>query len=127
MTLHVNGFHRRALLAVLLVAGLAASGCAKTINHVLADPSRYRDREIKLSGEVRDSYSVANQGAYRIEDRTGQLWIISDRGVPRTGARVTVRGIIREGFNLGTLGERLRLPPGIGSGLVMVESSHKAK
>jgi len=127
MTLHVHGFHRRALLAVLLVAGLAASGCAKTINHVLADPSRYRDREIKLSGEVRDSYSVAERGAYRIQDRTGQLWVVSDHGVPRTGARVTVRGIIREGFNFGILADRVRLPAGIGSGLVLVESSHKAR
>jgi hypothetical protein len=74
-----------------------------------------------------DSYSVAERGVYRLEDRSGQLWIVSDRGVPRTGARVTVRGTIREAFNLGTLGSRLRLPPGIGGGLVLVESSHRAR
>lgn len=123
----VRVVRRRPLLAALLIAGLAATGCARTINHVLADPSRYRDREIRLSGEVRDSYSIADRGAYRIDDRTGQLWVVSDHGVPRTGARVTVRGTIREGFNLGMLANRLRFPPGIGSGLVLVESSHRAR
>jgi hypothetical protein len=74
---------------------------------------------------VVDSYSVANRGAYRIGDETGQLWVVSDRGAPRKGAHVTVKGTIREGFNFGGLGDRINLPAGL-SGLVMVESSHKA-
>jgi hypothetical protein len=52
---------------------------------------------------------------------------VSDKGVPRTSARVTVKGTIREGFNLGSLGGRINVPQGIGSGLVLMESSHKAK
>jgi hypothetical protein len=80
-----------------------------------------------LSGAVVDSYSLANRGAYRIDDDTGQLWVVSDKGTPRKGARVTVKGMIREGFNLGSLGDRINLPAGVGSGLVLMESSHKAK
>ena len=41
------------------------------------------------------------------------------------GARVVVKGKIREGYNLSGLGDRL--PAGLGSGLVLVESSHKAR
>ena len=52
---------------------------------------------------------------------------MSDRGVPRKGARVTVKGRIQEGFNVGSLLDRVTLPAGIGSGLVMIESSHKAQ
>ncbi|MEQ1575815.1 MAG: hypothetical protein ABL993_16370 [Vicinamibacterales bacterium] len=119
---------RSGLLAVLLMIALASANCAsRTVNQVLADPSRYRDREVRLSGSVIDSYSLVNRGAYRIDDGTGQLWIVSDKGVPRTSARVTVTGTVREGFNLGSLGDRINLPMGIGSGLVLIESSHKAK
>jgi hypothetical protein len=103
-----------------------AAGCATTINHVLADPGRYRDRDVKVSGTVRDSYSVADRGVYRIGDDTGELWVVSTRGVPRTGARVTVTGTVRDGFNLGILGGRINLPGSIASGLVLMESSHKA-
>ena len=117
----------RLVASTMVVAtAVASSACAsKTINHVLADPSRYRNREVKLSGSVVDSYSLAGRGAYRIDDRTGQLWVVSTTGTPRTGARVTVKGTIREGFNLGTLGDRL--PAALGSGLVLMESSHKAQ
>ena len=119
---------RSALVAVLSVSALASAACAsRTVNQVLADPSRYRDREVKLSGSVVDSFSLVNRGAYRIDDGTGQLWVVSDKGVPRTSARVTVKGTIREGFNLGSLGGRINIPQGIGSGLVLMESSHKAK
>ncbi len=114
-------------LTILAMSALVSAACAsKTINQVLADPSRYRNREVRLSGSVVDSYSVVNRGAYRIDDATGQLWVVSDRGTPRKGARVTVKGTIRDGFNLGSLGDRINLP-GVGSGLVLMESSHKAK
>lgn len=113
--------------AILAASALVSAACAsKTINQVLADPSRYRDREVQLSGSVVDSYSLANRGAYRIDDDTGQLWVVSDGGTPRKGARITVKGTIREGFNLGSLGDQIKLP-GVGVGLVLMESSHKAR
>ena len=119
---------RFVLLAVLSVSALASAACAaRTVNQVLADPSRYRDREVRLSGAVVDSYSLVDRGAYRIDDGTGQLWVVSDKGVPRMSARVTVKGRIREGFNLGSLGDRINLPRALGSGLVLMESSHTAK
>jgi hypothetical protein len=113
-------------LAVLSIAAMLSTACASTsVNRILADPSHYRDRDVRVSGSVVDSYSIADRGAYRIGDDSGALWVVSDRGVPRKGARVTVQGTIREGFNLGSLGDRINLPAGL-SGLVMMESSHKA-
>lgn len=115
-------------LAAASMVLLLSAGCAtKSINHILADPSRYRTNEVKLTGTVVDSYSIVDRGAYQISDGTGRLWIISSHGVPRTGARVKVTGRVREAANLGNAGGRLGLPPGIAAGIVLVESSHKAK
>jgi hypothetical protein len=114
-------------VTVLTVSALAAAGCAQTVNKILVDPAKYRNHEVTLSGRVVDSFSLANRGAYRFADSTGELWIISDRGVPRKGAQVKVRGTIREGFNLGFLGDRIKLPGALSSGIVMVESSRKAR
>lgn len=120
---------RLGLLAALTTGALVSTtACAAmTVNRVIADPSRYRDREVRLSGEVVDSYSLANRGVYRIDDGTGQMWVVSETGVPRRSARVTVTGRVREGFNLSSLSDRIKLPPGTGVGLVLMESSHKAK
>jgi hypothetical protein len=117
---------KRATILILLTGALMSTACAsRTINQVLADPAKYRDKEVKLTGSVVSSYSALGTGAYRLDDSTGQLWIVSDRGVPREGARVEVKGTVREGFNIGSLGNRL--PAGLSSGVVMVENSHKAK
>ena len=119
---------RSVILTVLSATALVSAACAaRTVNQVIADPSRYRNREVNLSGTVVDSYSLVNRGAYRIDDGTGQLWIVSDNGIPRKSARVDVKGTIREGFNLGSLGDPINLPSAVGSGLVLIESSHKAK
>ena len=111
---------RVALLAVV-AATIISAACATKINSVMADPSRYRDREVTVSGVVSESFSLAGRGAYQIEDRTGRLWVVSERGVPRTGARVKVTGIIREAFNIGRLGDRIP-----SNGLVMLEREHRA-
>ena len=118
------------LIAASLVAGLA--GCAsKRINDVLADPARYANKNVTLTGDVVESYSITGRGFYRIEDGTGRLWIFSDKGVPRKGARVSVKGKIKDGFDLGAfLGGVIKLPDPvkerIETGLLMIESSHKA-
>ncbi len=115
-------------LGVASLMLLLTVGCAtKTINHILADPSRYRNNEIHLRGTVVDSYSVLDRGAYQISDGTGRLWIVSSHGVPRNGATVKVTGRVREGANLGNLGGMIKLPPGVAAGIVMIESSHSAK
>ena len=117
-------------LTVLALAG-ASAGCAqKTVNHVLADPARYAHKEISLSGQVVESVSVAGKGFYRLEDPTGRLWVFSARGVPRKGATIKVKGRIQDGFDISAFGGVLNLPEPvrerIESGLLMVESSHKA-
>jgi hypothetical protein len=124
MTSH-HRLPRAATLFLVVTATVLAAACAsKTVNEILADPARYRDRNVSIRGSVEQSYSFANRGVYRVDDGTGQLWIVSDRGVPRQGARVRVTGRIQEGFNIGSLGDRL--PAGVGSGLVLIESSHRA-
>jgi hypothetical protein len=111
---------------VLAIAALGSAACAaKSINSVLADPSRYRDRDVKVAGTVAESFSVVARGAYLLDDQSGQLWVVTSRGTPRKGARVTVKGTIREGFNLGSLGDLIKLPA-VGAGLVLVESSRDA-
>ena len=124
---NMNRVSRYVGVVVLAIAAVSTGACAaRTINQVLADPGHYRDRNVKVSGAVVDSYSMLGNGAYQIEDKTGKLWVISSAGVPRKGARVSVTGTVREGFSLGSIGERMKLPPAVGAGLVLMESSHKA-
>jgi hypothetical protein len=101
------------------------AGCErKTINEIKADPSRYANHEVAVAGTVTRSFSVIGKGAYEIEDGTGRLWVVSDRGVPREGAQVIAKGKIRDAFNLGAI---VKLPDPISSGIAMIESYRRAK
>jgi hypothetical protein len=118
--------------AAVVIALAGAFGCAqKTINDVLADPYRYRDKNVSLTGNVVESYSITGRGFYRIDDATGRLWVFSTRGVPRKGARVSVEGKIYDGFDATSISEFVKLPDAIQerieSGLLLLEDSHKAE
>jgi hypothetical protein len=118
-------YRHYAWLTILVLWTCAMAGCEqKTINEIKADPGRYANQEVAVVGNVTRSVSVLGRGAYEIDDGTGKLWVVSESGVPREGARVGVKGKIRDGFNLGSI---VKLPEPIRSGMVMIESAHKAK
>lgn len=115
--------------APLLLAGalaLSAMGCAgTTISRILAEPQRYTHRgDVRLDGDVTESMSFLGHGAYKLDDGTGTIWVISNHGVPRRGARVKVHGKIRDVVDVSTI---MRLPEQIGSGLVMTDAFHRAR
>lgn len=116
----------KAVAAALLGAlALSATGCATTtVAKLLAEPNRYRNNDAKLSGDVTESVSLLGHGAYKLDDGTGSIWIVSRRGVPRKGARVEVKGEVKDVVDIGSI---FKLPDEVGSGLVMVEDSHRAK
>jgi hypothetical protein len=113
---------------LLLVVGCIAAACgAKSINQLLADPAKYRNQTVTVRGTVAESASVAGRGAYRITDGDQGLWVVTTSGAPRRGARVDVTGRLQEGYDLSAFGNVLRLPGSLQSGLVLVESEHKAR
>jgi hypothetical protein len=121
----LHGTPRRSATVLIVAFTMATGACAtRTIGSVLADPSKYRNHEVQISGDVVDSYGVLGRGVYRVRDDSGELWVMSSEGVPRTGARVKVRGTVRDAFSLGPLGRGI--PSGVG-GVLLVESSHDVR
>jgi hypothetical protein len=118
---------RRILAVVLLLLVVSVAGCVTTINQVLADPGKYRNKTITVGGTVDQSASVLGRGGYRISDDGQSLWVVTTGGAPRKGARVEVKGRLQDGYDLGGLGRILKLPDALQSGLVLIEESHKAR
>lgn len=107
--------------AVIVLAGMASlltAGCATSIGHVLANPRHYADHDVSVSGDVTRSVGILGHGAFELDDGTGRLWVVSDRGIPRRGAHVKASGRVRDVVDVGSL---VKLPLDIGSGVVLVE------
>jgi hypothetical protein len=113
-------------LALAGALGLLASACASSTNiaRLLADPHRHANKDVTLQGDVVESTSLLGKGAYKIDDGTGSIWVVSTHGVPRRGARVSVTGQVKD---VGDIGSLFKLPDAVASGLVMVEDHHKSR
>ena len=92
---------------LVVVVGLFVAACPDrtSIADIEANPSRYQNKQVVIAGTVQDSYGVnipgtrVRGGAYKIDDGTGSIWIVTEDAVPTKGAQVGVRGIIGNGIN----------------------------
>lgn len=82
---------------------LLAARCGTTsIATLLEDPGRYEGETVRIEGEVREAAGVLGYGAYRVDDGTGTIPVISrGGGAPRVGTRVGVEETFRSAFTFG--------------------------
>ena len=81
-----------------LAAMLLLGSCGYTkIGRITADPARFRNQSVRVEGTVTNSFGALSVGGYQIQDDTGKIFILSNRGVPSSGAKVTVSGTVIEG------------------------------
>jgi hypothetical protein len=105
-------------LSAILLSVAALSGCATTsINRILADPHRYRSREVHVEGTVTTVVGALNTGVYRVDDGTGKIFVMSGRGIPAKGTHVKVSGNVTQGVNI----------MGKSFGTTIQEHSHKVR
>jgi hypothetical protein len=88
-------------LVVALLLFLAGCGTTK-ISAINSDPATYMARDVTVEGQVINSFGIANQGAFEVDDGTGRLWVWSNGfGVPSQGTRVIVTGRVEAGVAIG--------------------------
>jgi len=95
----------RSFAFVGLFLALLAAGCDKVtpIAEVLADPTKYEEKTVRIAGKVTSAIAVMGTGLYEVEDGTGKLAVVAKGGgVPREGTLVGVEGTMRTGFTIGT-------------------------
>ncbi len=90
---------QRWTVAALAAILLSACGTVK-IGRINADPTRYRNRTVRVAGTVTNAVGILGTGGYQIQDETGRLYVLSTTGVPARGSRVTVTGNVISGANV---------------------------
>jgi len=120
------------LRVVAVAMACLVAGCASTtINGVMADPGRYRDKEVTISGEVDESLGILGRGFFKLRDGENALWVYTSRGLPRNGSRLSTRGRVRDLASIDQLTAKESVPEvvrqAVGNGLVLVETDRKAQ
>lgn len=94
-------------IALVAICVILSCGCigekADKIGDITSTPSEYEGETVKIKGTVRDTFSIPliSQGAYKMSDNTGSIWVITTRGVPSEGEKISVDGTVRTAFKLG--------------------------
>ena len=86
---------RRPFSLAPLAALLLLAGCASVtpIGELLDNSSRYNGKTVRIEGEVKGGGGGLGVGAYQVQDKTGTLTVVSDKGnAPRQGAKIGVKG-----------------------------------
>lgn len=94
-----NPVKSRAQFLLLLTAGLVLTACegVTKISEVKQDPSKFRNKTVRVMGTVTTSVGVMSTGGYEIEDDTGKIFVVSNHGIPAKGAEVIVEGTVFTG------------------------------
>jgi len=95
------------LVSVIAIAAGIAAGCPqrRSIADIERNPGRYANKEVAIVGVVRDSYGVSvpgtpiRGGAYKIDDGTGSIWVITEDTVPGKGAEIGIKGRVGTGVS----------------------------
>jgi hypothetical protein len=120
----MNKFTKVFLLTLVLAIGILATACPKrtSIGDIESNPSRFYDKTVAVAGTVENSYGVSipivrngSGGIYKIDDGTGEIWVLTQRSVPSKGAQLGVKGKIQNGVNFN----------GKNYGLVLIEDDRR--
>jgi hypothetical protein len=80
------------------IAALSLTACGSVhIAKITADPSRFRNQTVRVSGTVVTSVGLLGRGGYQLQDETGKIYVVSAKGVPSGGSHVTVTGTVIPG------------------------------
>jgi len=88
------------LLILVLLTG-CSSLFSTPISKILENPRDYADKTVTVSGEVTGAFGILIIKYFTLKDSTGEIAVITDKPLPKTGTTLTVKGTVKEAFSLG--------------------------
>jgi hypothetical protein len=115
---HLSGSVIAGIFAVLFLAialGVAAymklTPHPLSIGSVLKDLRTYDGTSVTVQGTVKEVNNIVGMKWYDLEDPTGSIRVVTQRGLPTQGDYMQVTGIVNEVFNFGGINYTVLLEP----------------
>jgi hypothetical protein len=100
-----------AAVALGVAAYLKLTPHPVSIASVLRDLRTYDGTSVTVQGTVKETFNFAGVKWYQLEDPTGSIPVVTQRGLPAVGHYMLVTGIVNEVFNLGGINYTVLLEP----------------
>jgi hypothetical protein len=86
---------------VFILLGCDGGFVSTPIGTVLQNPRDYEGKVVKISGNVTQSMNLLVLKYFTLKDNTGEIYVITDKILPKQGDSATVKGRVEEGFTIG--------------------------
>ncbi len=104
------------LMGFLIIVAVSCEIGTTKIGDILSHPRNFAGKEVTISGEVTETFSMFFVKYFTLRDGSGEITVVTERPLPAMGEKIKVKGIVKEAFSIGTK-----------SALVLVETPQKNK
>jgi hypothetical protein len=112
-------------LIVIGVAALALGGYAimragglekpTPIAEITANIRDWDGKAVTIEGTVSDPLNIVVAKMYRLSDDTGEMLVVTEKGLPAAGESVRVDGYVKQAFKVGTIEQTIVFEPAAGA------------
>ena len=103
-------------MSFLIISFLSCGIGTTKIGDIVGHPRDYADKEVTISGEVTETFSLFVVKYFVVRDKSGEISVVTEKPLPVKGEKIKVKGTVKETFSFGTK-----------TALVLVEASEKSK
>jgi len=90
------------LVVALLVLLPACDSITTTpIKDILDNPRQFSGKELQIKGQVVDIFSLIVVKYFMVQDKTGEITVVTSQPLPKKGEIIRVKGKVEEAFSLG--------------------------
>ncbi len=102
----IRGGNRLFGITVSIISmSILFAGCtgmfATPIGKILENPRDYDGKPVTISGKVTEVFSLVVIKYFIVQDKTGEIAVITKRPLPAEGTKITVKGTVQEAFSIG--------------------------
>jgi hypothetical protein len=116
-----SGLSGTAVVGLIVIVILAAVGVfilwynaqphPTPIKAILDDVRTYDERAVTVVGTVGSTFNIFGVKVYEVKDATGAIKVITWKGLPKSGAPIVVRAIVKEKYRLGEMSLTVLIEP----------------
>ena len=88
--------------SIVLLLTISCSMGTTKIGEITAHPRDYAGKEVTISGQVTETFSLFVVRYYILKDDSGEITVVTDRPLPAQGEQIKTTGIVKEAFSIGT-------------------------
>ncbi len=95
------------LIPLLLIMGCASSkpkppSAATPISEIQKHPRNWVGKEVLVTGEVKETFSVIIHKQFVLQDPTGEITVVTSKPLPAKGEQLSIHGVVEEGLSIGS-------------------------